>query len=721
MPLEIILKVAAQKGMEVKYTSIKIKLFMHVLKIGIVIIFCFNFLGVSSQNQVGLTEDKNQLPNVLSDQKLDLIALSLKFQAGQYFALQQLPEKKEDWEIYRKSLKHEIIGKTGMVINHDLPFNTIETGEVKMSGYSIKKIAFQTRPGIYATANLYVPDGNGRFPGIIVMMGHSSLGKLYDKYQSVGHTLALNGYVSLCIDPWGSGERSTVHGKFEDHGDENNLGSSLMNIGESLMGMQITDNIRGVDLLCSLPYVDSTKIGATGSSGGGNQTMWLAAMDERVKAAVPVVSSGTFESYIMGSPCICEVLPSGLTFTEEAGILALVAPRAIKMCNHQQDNNSAFYPSEMLRSYKNARPVFEMFGIGNNISYQIFDLPHGYYKEDRETMLGWFDLHLKGIGNGLQKNEIPFETLPLEKLMVFPEGKRNPQVLTTETYCKQKGTELRSALFSTKTIDIEAKKNELRDLLCISSKSVIKTIHEFPDKNGWNRFALETFDDKLIPVLLKLSPGKSKEFIIVCSSDGKNNISPDLIQETIKSGKGIVLVDLSGTGELTSTSSSFDINGNLRTMSRSLLWFGKTVIGEWVKELNTVAEFLHTNFNAEKIQIDGSKEAGLAALFQGALENNIDTIVLRSAPISYLFDTSESINFFGMGIHLPGFLKWGDVSLAAAISGKSILFIDPVTMSGQKLNESRLIEYEVEYEKLRAICKQPGKTLFNQTSVYNEH
>ena len=122
--------------------------------------------------------------------------------------------------------------------------------------------------------------------------------------------------------------------------------------------------------------------------------MWIAAMDERIKAAVPVVSAGTFESYIMGSPCICEVLPGGLTFTEEAGILALVAPRAIKMCNHQLDKNSAFYPSEMIRSYKNAHSIFEMYEAENNISYQVFDLPHGYHKEDRETMLGWFDLSL---------------------------------------------------------------------------------------------------------------------------------------------------------------------------------------------------------------------------------------------------------------------------------------------------------------------------------------
>ncbi len=113
-----------------------------------------------------------------------------------------------------------------------------------------------------------------------------------------------------------------------------------MNIGESLMGIQISDNMRGVDLLCSLPYVDPQNIGATGASGGGNQTMWLAAVDERIKAAVPVVSVGTFESYVMRSNCICELLIDGLTFTEEAGVLALA--RAIMPCNHKKDDNPTF-------------------------------------------------------------------------------------------------------------------------------------------------------------------------------------------------------------------------------------------------------------------------------------------------------------------------------------------------------------------------------------------
>src|SRR5258706_9267303 len=358
----------------------------------------------------------DSLPDVFPKNHADLIESKLRLEAVLRFTQYPLPVTRQELETYQGYLKTEIIKKAGIVIDHELPLNYQETGTIKMEGLTIKNIAFQTRPGVYATANLYVPDGKGPFPAVINMHGHWTQGRLAERVQSRGFSLARNGYVCLSIDAFGSGERSTVHTEYEYHGA--NLGASLMNVGESLLGFQVSDNMRAVDLLVSLPYVDRHNIGATGASGGGNQTMWLTAVDERIKASMPVVSVGTFESAVMRSNCICELLIDGMTFTETSGVLALISPRAIKMCNHKKDDNPTFYPAEMLRSYENARPVFEMLGAGDKISYQLFDLEHGYWPEDREAMLGWFDLHLKGTGNGTPVKEIPFKTLPEEKLMV---------------------------------------------------------------------------------------------------------------------------------------------------------------------------------------------------------------------------------------------------------------------------------------------------------------
>ena len=176
---------------------------------------------------------------------------------------------------------------------------------------------------------------------------------------------------------------------------------------------------------------------------------------------------------------------------------------------------------------------------------------------------------------------------------------------------------------------------------------------------------------------------------------------------------GIVIADLSGTGETSSPKAdTLDGASSFHTISRAELWLGRTTLGEWVNELNLITLFLRSRYHAQKVSIDGSREAGLAALFLGVLEGNLDKITLRDAPVSYLFDNRDSINFFSMAVHIPGFLNWGDVSLAAALSSKNILFINPVTISGQKLSHDRLNEYQAEFDKLRRICKRPGKTVF---------
>jgi hypothetical protein len=669
-----------------------------------------NVPGDNKSSQLNIKTDR--LPQVLPDSHNDLIAGKLKLDAMLKFAEQRLPENLRDWETYRIQLKEEIIKKAGVIVDHKLPLNIKETGRIKMPGYSVKNIAFQTRPGIYATANLYIPEGNGPFPAVIYMLGHWEKGKIDSTGpQAVGHCLAVNGYVCLTVDPWGSGERTTVHGIFEDHGDENNLGSALMNIGEPLIGIEISDNIRGVDLLCSLPFVDPGKIGATGASGGGNQTMWLASVDERIKAAMLVVSAGTFESHIMGSPCICEVMPDALNFTEEAGVLALVAPRALKMCNHKKDGIPAFLPSEMIRSYNNAKPVFKMYGDEENISYQVFDLPHGYMAEDRKALIEWFDLHLKGTGTA--KQETIYKQLPEEKLMVFPKGQRDTDIKGTVEYCIEKGNILKTAFLNSRSFDTESKKKELRDILGVGEKSSLNIVHKYPEVDGWRRFALETSDNKLIPVLLHASTDKSNEFVIVANPEGKDKIQAGLINEIINSGKGIAIVDLSGTGEASSTLPGSNYSwGRLRTISRSELWFGRTLLGEWVKELNIVVNFLNSDYKANKISMDGSKEAGIAGLFLSALEGNLDNIILRTAPVSYLFDTRKGVDFFSSAINLPGFLSWGDVSLAAALSGKSVLFINPVSISGNVIDGEKLSAVEAEFEKVRRLCNQKGNTVF---------
>lgn len=663
----------------------------------------------------GTHHSLDSLPNVLAGQQSDLLGTSLKNQAMIKFATHQLPDNLDEWQAMREEIRGKIIHHSGLKTYPDLPLDIRETGSKTLDGYTVKNIYFQTLPGVYATANLYIPEGQGPFPAVVSMHGHWREGKMAESVQSLGHSLAKNGYVSLVIDAFGSGERTTTHGDFEYHGA--NLGASLMNIGESLLGVQVADNMRAVDLLISLPYVDAENIGATGASGGGNQTMWFAALDQRVKATMPIVSVGTFESAVMGSNCVCELLPSGLAFTESAGVLALYAPRALKMCNHDQDSNPTFFPAEMRRTFHNVKPVFKLHGVEENVAYEVFDLTHGYWKKDREAMLGWFDLHLKGIGTGDSRPEKPFELLPMEDLLVFPIGERSPLVISTDTYSRNQGRLLKDEFLKKKSLNSEKLKSGLREVLGIDTPLEIAISFTFSQKDGWERSAIQTSDGTLIPILHVAPKNPDLGYTLFAYADGKNETPVNLLEELKIRGEGIVIVELSGTGE---AASNVDAKGTslaqFHTLSRAQLWLGKTMLGEWVRELELASRYIKQAYNPTSLNFEGNKEAGLAALFLSALEEDVlQKLTLRNVPVSYLFDNREHIDYFSMGIHLPGILNWGDVSLAAGLSARDVTFVDPVSMSGLPITTNQLNTVKAEFEKVKKIVKQPGNIYFQQT------
>ena len=603
-----------------------------------------------------------QLPKVWNESFSDYIENSLKNEAAKLFRIHQLPDTLESWQKLRVELLENIWKNLGVSYNKFLDLDLRETNEIQMDGYKIKNVYYQSRPGIYVTGNLYIPEGNGPFPGVVGMHGHWSQGRLAERVQSRGHSLAKNGYVSLMVDAWGSGERSTEHCEFEYHGA--GLGGALFNIGESLMGAQIVDNMRAVDVLCSLDYVDSAKIGATGASGGGNQTMWLAAMDDRVTAAVPVVSVGTFESYIMRSNCICECLPNGLTFTEESGVLALVSPRALKICNCLKDSNPTFFPAEMLRSYAETRKVFKAYDSDTKLAYQIFDKPHGYWPEIRETMLGWFDLHLKGIGNGAPKLEKAFNCLPEEELMVFKKGERPSEVISIADYCRKKGAELKQTASG-------SSKDELKDIFKFSDLE-LKTTHQYADNSGWKSFALETTCGRMIPVLVREPQENSKDYVIATSPKGKSSLTDSkYFKELADSKKGIILFDAYASGE---TADEENVLNPYHTLSRALLWLGRTLYGEWSKDYALLATWSQQALEAEKVEFFGYKESGIAAIITGTLLNK--AVSAEKTPKSFVFTDRKTSSELSMGFCIPNILKWGDLDKIIKLNDAEVSFID---------------------------------------------
>lgn len=585
----------------------------------------------------------------------------LELMAAEYSRLHELPLELAEWD--PAALREKIWNSLGVSIDHELDLDIRTTGIVQQDGYTIRKIAYQSRKDFYVTANLYVPDGEGPFPGVINMHGHHQDGHLAGRVQERGHALAKMGYVCLTPDAFGAGERSIEHGTWDYHGFS--LGLSLLNIGETLMGIQVVDNMRGVDLLCSLPFVDPERIGATGASGGGNQTMWLTALDERIKASVPVVSVGSFESYIMTSNCVCELLPGGLTYTEEAGVIALIAPRAVKICNALHDICRAFAPSEMLRTFARAEKIYSLMGAHDNCTYQIFNTEHGYWQEIQETMLGWFELHLKGIGHGLPVKRPDFHLMTEEEALVFPLGQRPEYIINIEEYCRKKAAELAATR--------SRSKEDLRRKLGL--KTVTFSEHStHTTVDGWERYTLRGSDGRLVPLLLKR--GKAGEAVTVFAGpDGKDALTgTDLFREISNANGSIALFDPYACGE-NSTENAYA--SNFAEYSRSLLWLGMSLQGKWVEDYTIVCDFLKAVLPTPEITVAGHKDLALAALLYSVLQELPVKTVMEQGPVSLVYQRQRK-DFFTMALYVQDILKIADIPDLCDMAGGMVRQIQPV-------------------------------------------
>ena len=208
------------------------------------------------------------------------------------------------------------------------PLEPLVLGTLEHAGFAVERLTFQSRPGVRVTANLYRPDPvKGPCPAVLSVHGHWAWARMDPHVQPRCIGLAKLGYVVLSVDAFGSGERAIEPAPGSYHGGL--IGASLLPVGTPLFGLQVYDNRRAVDYLISRPEVDASRLAITGASGGGNQTLYAGATDQRFKAVIPVCGIGTYDSYLKSACCVCEINVAGAVYASTADLLAMIAPRAL--------------------------------------------------------------------------------------------------------------------------------------------------------------------------------------------------------------------------------------------------------------------------------------------------------------------------------------------------------------------------------------------------------
>jgi dienelactone hydrolase len=302
-------------------------------------------------------------------------------------------------------------------------------GTLRRDGYAIERLTFQSRPGVRVTANLYRPDpARGRSPGVVSVHGHWPWARIDPHVQPRCIGLAKLGYVVLSVDAFGAGERAVEPGPGTYHGAL--LGASLWPVGTPLIGLQVYDNRRAVDYLISRAEVDPARLAITGASGGGNQSFYAGATDERLAAVIPVCGIGTYDAYLATACCVCEVNAGGAAYATTGDLLALVAPRALMVISATRDALQ-FSVGEAAKSVAFARQRFRLLGHEEKIRHVPIASGHDYNQPMREAMYGWVEKWLHGRGDGSPIPEPPITVEEVETLRCYPAGSGRPRTIVT--------------------------------------------------------------------------------------------------------------------------------------------------------------------------------------------------------------------------------------------------------------------------------------------------
>ncbi|MFB3828418.1 MAG: acetylxylan esterase [Bryobacteraceae bacterium] len=195
----------------------------------------------------------------------------------------------EDWERFRARRVDALKASLG-AFPPRTPLRAAVTRRLDYGdGFAIENVLFESRPGLVATANLYLPAKiSGRIPAIVIVHSHHAP-KIHPELQDLGMTWARSGTAVLVMDQLGAGERlQSQPWPRESYYSRYALGMQLYLAGESLMKWMAWDLMRGIDLLLERPWIDPKRIVMLGAvAGGGDPAAVTAVLDERIAAVLP--------------------------------------------------------------------------------------------------------------------------------------------------------------------------------------------------------------------------------------------------------------------------------------------------------------------------------------------------------------------------------------------------------------------------------------------------
>ena len=553
-------------------------------------------------------------------------------------AAQWEPRKRATRAALEKMLWHDLKWPTG-------PPPAKITGREERREYTIENLVLETLPNLHSTANLYLPrSGQKPFPVILYQCGHANK----NRFTQHGAWFAARGIAVLIMDNIEMGEIEFTH-----HGVYSNAWFHWYSRGFSPMAAELLNARRALDYLSARKDLDSRRMGATGVSGGGMATFFLAALDERVKASAPVAGSlstrGWIRHRLTFAHCDCQypVNSYGLLYSE---VGALTAPRAQLVCNADADRG--FPLDAVTEMVEKMREVYRLYKAEGAVGLAVVPGVHGDFEAIRLPVYSFFLKELLGIDTPIAA-EGPVDQPPAEKLVCFSDG------LPVEDRLARIDEELVPAhVFSLEPVSPPAGERRIRELTGLLRNEVFRG---FPKEHAapapaWSesetvqgrtlrKVSFNAYDDLRVRGIYSLPanapPGARLPGLLVV--DHRRGIpvwgNEQPLERNQWGERAVLIVETldRGSRALEQNLRSFSDDDPLHHMKRQAMVAGTTLESMQVYEVLRSLAFLRSlpEVDHSRITIAGKGETGMNGLYAALLDGQVARIVLGTPPSSH--------------------------------------------------------------------------------------
>ncbi len=556
--------------------------------------------------------------------------------------------------LLRQQLQH-VVGE----FPERTPLQSRVTGVVHKPDYRLEKVLFQSMPGNYVTAALYIPEKRaGKSPAVLYCSGHTTNGFRSDAYQIAILNLVSKGFIVLAIDPVGQGERmqyydpvtakSLIGGPTAEH---SYVGAQCFLAGYSPALYWIWDGVRAVDYLVSRKEVDPQRIGITGRSGGGTQSAYIAAIDERIVAAAPECYLTNFARLFqsVGPQDAEQNFLHGLACgIDQADLLLMRAPRPALMITTTADMFSIQGARE---TYGEVSRFYHMLGRAQDMQMVEDDTVHASTRKNREAMYGFFQKYLHLPGDNTEQ-AIPL--LTVQELQVLPEGQtalladhktvfvlnrqRAERIVAQVAAARKENVSQYLSSVRGKAIDLSGYSAELNHTELV-----------FTGRTRYLDLMVEKYFIKeprlLTPFLLvrrQIFSHQEQPLVFLLHSQGKSlfNQRPELVRSLVDRDYMVMLPDLAGCGESAIGLAPGDSwNFSIGRAPFNLLFAGiqvkSSLLGLAARQISLLAAYMRRDKGAGEISAVAFGALGPVLLHAAAFDANLQRIGLCDSPISY--------------------------------------------------------------------------------------